>query len=77
MTAYELRKEELHAMLAMYALAVTEHERRKRARKKARKRRKRRYKKRRRYSKEALQRIERAFRAPLSRGWHRRMPDDC
>jgi len=36
MTAYKLRKEELHAMLAMYALAVTEHERRKRARKKAR-----------------------------------------
>jgi len=32
MTAYKLRKEELHAMLAMYALAVTEHERRKKAR---------------------------------------------
>jgi len=37
MTAYKLRKEELHAMLAMYALAVTEHERRKRARKRKKK----------------------------------------
>jgi len=36
MTAYKLRKEELHAMLGMYALAVTEHERRKKARRKAR-----------------------------------------
>jgi len=38
MTAYKLRKEELHAMLAMYTLAVTEHERRKKARRKARER---------------------------------------
>jgi len=38
-------KEELHAILAMYAIAVTERERRKRARRKARKRAKKRKRK--------------------------------
>jgi len=72
----EIPKEELHAMLAMYAIAVTEHERRKKARRKARKRRERLHK-RYRYSKKALQRIERALMAhKLSKGWHRRMPDN-